>query len=287
MERLSSKRDTESSSKKIQQNNNNQWLSFPKPNPDARLRLFCFPYAGGGAHIYFPWQKQLSPWIEVCAIQLPGRGVRFSDKPYSNHQHIVSEVLDSMTEYMDKPFAVFGHSMGALLAYELIQEIQSKGLPQAEHLFVSGRRAMHVDTKIRPIYDLPETELISELRKLNGTPVEVLENKELMSLVLPVIRADFKLCDTYSHSEHHNKLEVNITAFEGDNDHKAQGSNVSAWQELTSGYFESKKLSGDHFFIHSNEKHLLQMLDEELSVLIESSDLKTPCVRRDVQQLAS
>ncbi|MCW8931893.1 MAG: alpha/beta fold hydrolase [Gammaproteobacteria bacterium] len=242
----------------------NKWLCFPKPNPEARLRLFCFPYAGGGAHIFFPWQSKLSPWIEVCAIQLPGRGTRYADKPYTHHKQIVTEVLDSMSDYMDKPYAVFGHSMGALLAYELVQEIQNRGLQQASHLFVSGRRAMHIASDAKPIYDLSEEKLISKLRQLNGTPAEVLDNKDLMSLILPVIRADFQLCDTYSHDDDYNKLAINITAFEGDNDHKAQGSHVSAWQELTNGHFESKKLAGDHFFIHSNEHLLLKFLDEKL-----------------------
>lgn len=249
----------------------NEWLSFPKPNPDARLRLFCFPYAGGGAHIFFPWQEKLSPWIELCAIQLPGRGTRFSDKPYTYHKQIVNELLINMDGYFDKPYAVFGHSMGALLAYELVQEIQKRGLPQACQLFVSGRRAMHINSESKSIYALPEPELIAELRKLNGTPVEVLDNKELMSLVLPVIRADFELCDTYTHNEDYDKLDINITAIEGSDDLRASGNPVLAWKDLTRGQFESKKLTGDHFFIHSSQQQLLNLLNNELSAHLNTS----------------
>jgi len=243
----------------------NQWITFPKENPDARLRLFCFPYAGGGAHIYFPWQDKLPADIEVCAVQLPGRGVRFADKPYTDHKEIINDLLNNLEGYMDKPYAVFGHSMGALLAYEFVQEIQSRKLPQAAHLFVSGRRAMHIDSASKPIHDLPEQELISELHKLNGTPQEVLENKELMSLVLPVIRADFELCDTYAHSKTHEKLDINITAFEGEDDIKASGDQILAWQELTRGQFENNTITGDHFFIHSNQQQLISILNSELS----------------------
>jgi medium-chain acyl-[acyl-carrier-protein] hydrolase len=245
--------------------NNKKSLAFPKANPNARLRLFCFPYAGGGAHIYFPWQEKLPSWIEVCAIQLPGRGVRFSEQAYCQYQPVVAEVVESIGHYLDKPYALFGHSMGALLAYEVAQAIQQKGWKQAEHLFVSGRRATHIHLASNPIYNLPKDQLIAELRQLNGTPTQVLENNELMDMVLPVLRADFELCDTYQHNSYYQKLTMDITAFEGDQDHKAQGHQVSAWQELTKGDFDSQQLLGDHFFLHHSEADLLQLLEQKLS----------------------
>jgi len=250
----------------------NQWFSFPKENSEADLRLFCLPYAGGSSHVYYPWQDKLSSDIEICAIQLPGRGIRFTETPYTDHKKMVIDLVDDMVEYLDKPYALFGHSMGALLAYEVAQEIKKRGLPQASHLFVSGRRAMHINNESQPIHDLPEEQLISELKKLNGTPAEVLENKDLMSLVLPMIRADFQLCETYLHNVEHKKLDLNITSFEGVNDHKARGINVSAWQDLTSGIYQGIQLSGDHFFIHSSEQKLLENINHHLNDYLKDKD---------------
>ncbi|WP_198263825.1 thioesterase II family protein [sulfur-oxidizing endosymbiont of Gigantopelta aegis] len=250
------------------QKRKSQWLLFPEEKPAARIRLFCFPYAGGGAHIYFPWQAQLPDWIEVCAIQLPGRGMRFADSPYSHHQPIVEQVFDVIKDYMDKPYAIFGHSMGALLAYELAQTIAQSALANPEHLFISGRRAMHLQSSSKAIYDLPDKELMTELRQLNGTPAEVLANQELMNLLLPVLRADFKLCDTYEYNEQYKPLNINITTFEGQQDHKAQGERMTAWKELTHGNVSSVKLAGDHFFIHSQEKQLLTLLKDQLQTFL-------------------
>jgi medium-chain acyl-[acyl-carrier-protein] hydrolase len=245
-----------------------QCLLFPQVQPEARIRLFCFPYAGGGAHIYFPWQAQLPDWIEICAIQLPGRGMRFADIPYSQHQPIIEQVLDAIKDYMDKPYAIFGHSMGALLAYELAQAIEQSSLAKPEHLFVSGRRAMHIPSSSKAIYNLDDKDLIAELRQLNGTPAEVLANQELMNLLLPVIRADFKLCDTYEYNEQYESLNINITTFEGSQDHKAQGKYMTAWKDLTSGDVNALQLAGDHFFIHSQEQQLLTLLKDKLLSLL-------------------
>lgn len=243
------------------------WLSFPNSNTEADLRLFCFPYAGGGAHIFHPWQEKMSSRIEICTVQMPGRGARFTDKPHSDYKTVINELVPVMSGFMDKPYALFGHSMGTLLAYELAQAMQSRGLPQPVHLFVAGRRAMHIGPFGELTHELTDEFLIGRLRKLKGTPDEVLDNRELMNLILPAIRADFKLCDSYRYNERHQKLTVDITAFEGVNDFKAQGADISAWQELTLGNFQSRQLPGDHFFIHSSEQALVRLIDDELSNL--------------------
>src|SRR5437763_15337105 len=168
------------------------WLVSRKPNPRARVRLFCFPYAGGGDSVFRAWQKGLSEAIEVCPVQLPGRGARISEPPFTELSPLVRAAAQALAPHLDKPFAFFGHSMGALICFELARHLRKDGGPQPVHLFVSGRCGPQ--TPREPFAgDLPDSEFQEMLRRYNGTPEEVLENRELMELLLPAVRADFAL----------------------------------------------------------------------------------------------
>ena len=146
------------------------WIAFRKPNPQARLRLFCFPYAGAGASIFRTWPDGLPADVEICPVQYPGRGTRPMETPFTEISSLVRALAQAMLPLVDKPFAFFGHSLGALVAFELAQELRRQSSLQPARLFVSADRAPQIPRRNRPIHALPEGEFLAELRRLNGIP---------------------------------------------------------------------------------------------------------------------
>jgi len=235
------------------------WLPRFQPNPEAELRLFCFPYAGGSSQIFRSWSNSLPPTIEICSLELPGRGSRFLETPFTQLEPLVEAIAFAILPYCDRPFAFFGHSMGALVSFELARILRKKYGLSPVHLFVSGHRAPQIPDPDPPIYALPEAEFIEELRYLKGTPQAVLENTELMELILPILRADFEAIETYSYTQ---ELPLNcpIAVFGGLQDDSVSIQELQAWQQQTSTGFSLKMLPGDHFFIQSCEAILLDAL---------------------------
>lgn len=242
-----------------------QWLAARTLNPHARLRLFCFPYAGGNALIYRKWPEAFpaSSGVEVLPLQLPGRGNRLNEPAFARCEPLVETLAAALSPHFDRPFAFFGHSMGAMIAFELARLLQLRGHPGPQHLFASGSPAPHLRSDESPTYNLPDAEFIEELRRLKGTPTQVLENPELMQLMMPLLRADFALTQTYVYREG-PKLNCPFTVFGGREDEEVRGEKISAWCELTSGGCSLKVLDGGHFFIHTAEEQLLQALKQEL-----------------------
>lgn len=239
------------------------WLKKRRLNPLARLRLFCFPYAGGGAPIFRQWSHHLPSTVEVCPIQLPGRGDRLLDPPYTRLLTLVEDIARDIQPYLDKPFAFFGHSMGALIGFELARQLRREAKVEPVHLFVSGRRAPQILERNQPRCDLPESELLDELRNLNGTPKELLEHSELMLLMLPLLRADFEVSETYTYTAD-PPLNCSITAFGGITDLEVTCDHLEAWRDQTAARFTLHMFKGDHFFIHQAEHLLLRAILDEL-----------------------
>ncbi|MFN2513803.1 MAG: thioesterase II family protein [Pyrinomonadaceae bacterium] len=239
------------------------WLTPFKQNQHAQMRLFCFPYAGGGAHIYRDWIDSLPASIEVCPIQLPGRGARMMEAPFTQMSSLVPALTEALLPYLDKPFACFGHSMGALVSFEFARQLRSQNGPKPIHLFVSGCFAPNVPDP-DPLHNLPDSELLAELRRLNGMPKEVQENAELLSLMLPTLRADCTITETYSHTEE-PPLDFPISAFGGLQDDMVSRHDLEAWRNHTTGSFLLRMFPGDHFFLQTAQPLLLQVLSRELS----------------------
>jgi medium-chain acyl-[acyl-carrier-protein] hydrolase len=241
----------------------NPWLPSMQPGARSHGRLFCFPYAGGGASVYRAWGPTLAPGVEVCAVQPPGRGSRLNEPACDNVDVMVERLIDALGPYLDVPFACFGHSMGAIVSFELARALRRAALPQPMALFISGRRAPRCPDPEPPVHDLPEAEFVKEVRALNGTPEELLLDPELMTLVLPTLRADFTLCETYVYRAG-RPLACPIHVFGGEADPNVGRDVLEPWREETTAGCDVRMFEGDHFFIHSAQAQVLQALTDDL-----------------------
>jgi medium-chain acyl-[acyl-carrier-protein] hydrolase len=243
------------------------WLVWHRPNPEARLRLFCFPYAGGGALIFRTWPDGLPQTVEVCAVQPPGRETRLKEPPFTQLPPLVQALAPVLRPYLDKPFAFFGHSMGAIISFELARHLRREPGPQPLQLFVSGRRAPQVPDTDDLTYNLPEPEFMEELRRLNGTPQAVLEHPELMKLMIPTLRADFELIQTYAYTPE-PPLDCPLSVYGGLQDEDVSREHLEGWREQTTAAFVSRMFPGDHFYLHTSQQLLLRTLSQELHQLV-------------------
>lgn len=244
-----------------------EWFTALKPDARQRLRLFCFPYAGGGSHIFRAWPGGLPGTVEVCTAQLPGRGSRIRERPYSDLKTLVSAVGAEILPLLDKPFAFFGHSMGAMISFELARHLRREHGVEPLQLFVSGRRAPQLPVTEPTSYDMPQDVFYEKLRTLNGTPTEVLEHPELMELMLPLLRADFSVVETYAYT-HEPPLDVPITVFGGLQDPRVSREVLTPWREQTTAALTVRMLPGDHFFLNTAQPTLLTLLSKELERLV-------------------
>jgi medium-chain acyl-[acyl-carrier-protein] hydrolase len=243
----------------------NPWLANPRPDPRAVVRLFCFPYSGAGASIFYSWPGTLPPLIQVCPVQLPGRGNRLAEPSFIRLLPLVQAAAEALLPYLDKPFAFFGHSMGALVSFELARHLSKQHNLSPVHLFVSGHNAPHIPDREPPIHALPEPEFMAKLRQLNGMRKGVLEDAELMQLVLPILRADFAACETYVYQAA-SPLECPISALGGLQDEYVTRDGLEAWREQTSASFYLRMFPGDHFYLNTDRQLLLRTLARELTV---------------------
>ena len=240
------------------------WVTFPQANPQANLRLFCFPYAGGSSVIFRTWANNLPKSIEVCPIELPGRGYRFSEAPFARLDLLVEAIAPSLLPYLDKTFAFFGHSMGTLISFELTRLINRKYGLLPVHLLIAGRHAPQLSDHHPPIHTLPEPDFIEKLCRYNGMPKQVLVNHQLMAIFLPILRADFAICETYNYTNE-PPLSCPITAFGGLQDSETSIDELEAWRNQTNNSFSLHLLPGDHFFIQSDQLLLLQLISQVLT----------------------
>lgn len=238
------------------------WIVCHRPNSQASGRLFCFPFACGAALTYRMWGSDLPPEVEVCAIQLPGRESRIREAPFANAKPLVQALSSAILPYLDKPFAFFGHSMGALIAFELTRELRRGQGLQPFCLFVSSRYAPHLNQPDPPMHNLPDDEFISRLREYGGTPEEILNNAEIMSLLMPTLRADFSVNETYTYLDE-RPLDCPISAFAGVHD-RIPHHMIEEWKAHTVSEFSLRIYPGDHFYLISSRNRLLRALYQNL-----------------------
>jgi acyl transferase domain-containing protein/surfactin synthase thioesterase subunit len=240
------------------------WLPFNSGQSSAAARLFCFPHAGAGASVYQAWPSLFPPDIEICPIQLPGRETRLQETAFTRLQPLIVSLTEAIADYLDRPFAFFGHSFGALLSFELTRYLRRQGLPQPCHLFLSARRAPQLPDFETPIHNLPEDRFIEALKPWGGIPSEVLQTPEFSQLYLPPLRADFALLETYFYAKD-KPVDCPIYGFGGQEDSTVNQRELEAWQEQTNQKMNLKLFSGDHFFLEKNLREISKIITNQFN----------------------
>lgn len=235
----------------------NPWIGVRKAIPGAEARLFCFPFAGGGASVYRDWQAALGSRVEVCPVQLPGREERMGERPEASMRVLASRLADGLEPLLRGRFAFFGHSMGALIQYELTRELERRGAEMPFLLMPSARRAPHIPVQPEGIHELPDDVFVARLNaRYQAIPSAVLSEPELMALFTPMLKADFRMLETYRY-EDAAPLRVPMTAFSGTGDAGETTALVWKWRELTRGPFKLHVIEGGHFFVSESRGALL------------------------------
>ena len=234
----------------------NRWLYRPGPAVEApRLRLICFPYAGGWPSMYRPWVAQLPADVELIAVRMPGRESRFSERPYTDWSALTNDTAEAVRPLLDVPFVLFGHSFGGMLAYEVARVLNERETATLKALIVSGCRCPLVRPENRAPYDGPSNALWAWLAEIDGTPAEVLENPQLRALTEPTLRADLELADIWTGAAH--AVDLPIVTFGGTNDRVVTRPQIQGWRNFTARAYRHVEFAGGHFFIHSLEAQVV------------------------------
>ena len=256
-----------------------KWFIDIAQNSDPRLRLYCFPYAGGSAATYAHWHRKLQNSVQVIAVQPPGRANRIFEPPFREMGSLIDALYAEIKPFLDRPYAFFGHSLGSRVAFELIKRIDRNKLMLPEIFFASGSRAPSVKPREFRTYDLPDKQFIEHLRSLNGTPEAIINNPDLMDLYLPLLRADFQISETY-YSDATDKINSKICVFSGTKDEDITEQDLRQWYEHFHTKIGIKMIEGSHFFIEENSDHLLKEIKIRLHECIPDSSVREPLIKR-------
>ncbi|WP_449603624.1 thioesterase II family protein [Paenibacillus sp. Marseille-Q9583] len=232
----------------------------------AKIKLFCFPYAGGSAgSIYSKWSESLSQHIQVVPVELSGRGNRINDLLYDNLKDIVNDVFRLIEKDIVEgtPYAIFGHSMGSIIAYEIYHKIKACDYKQPVHMFLSAKLPPHIDPEESTLHMLPDESFLDEIIKIGGTSKEILLYPELLEIFLPILRADFKAIETYKYVERGQRIECSSTILVG-KDESQPDDGMQEWRRHTKSEISIIEISGGHFFINEQVTEVLKIVDKAM-----------------------
>ncbi|RKI20294.1 thioesterase [Corallococcus sp. AB030] len=235
-----------------------RWLVRPVPRPGARVRLFFLPFAGGGASVFRTWHRDLPESVEGCALELPGRGARIRELPSLRLEPLVQGLADTLEPLLDRPFALFGHSMGGLISFELVRELRRRHAPLPCHLFISAFAAPQHSRWSPQVHLMSNEEFLQFLVRLEGTPPEVLASPGLMDMLMPIIRADWAVIESYTYRRE-APLPVPLTVLGGEDDKAVARVALEEWAEQTRESFTLEMFPGGHFFPRTSAEPLLQL----------------------------
>ena len=247
--------------------NSSNWFVCQRTNPRAGIRLFFFPYAGGGPAVFSKWFNEPSSSIEAWIAHYPGRGSRHSEPPIARLMPLVDKLTQAIKPLLDRPFAFFGHSLGSLVAFELTRCLLQNGLAQPMILFVSACKAPHISDSKPPIHTLPEKEFLEALLRLNGIPSEFLQLPDDMGFFLPTLRADFEALEDYEYIPGKPPLNIPLIAYGGLDDPRVSSNELEGWALHTNSSFKTQYFPGDHFFIKSDRDSIVASMAAEIKEL--------------------
>ncbi|PEB79488.1 thioesterase II family protein [Bacillus nitratireducens] len=229
-----------------------------------KTKLFCFPHAGGSAFSYAKWKNYFNPYIEVVPIELAGRGYRIEESLCQSMEEAVNDVYTSIVKQIEhSPYILYGHSMGSLIAYEVARKIQDSKNVLPEFLVLSGRN--HPNSKMKNIrHNLPNEQFKREVIAMGGTPSGVLQSEELMGIFLPILRADFKIVETYIHDNNMQACDIDFLIFNGENDEFTTYNQVIKWEQYTSKTCTFHSFKGNHFFLNENIEDIANRIIRKL-----------------------
>jgi medium-chain acyl-[acyl-carrier-protein] hydrolase len=238
------------------------WFVRFEPLAEAKVRLFCLPYAGGGAAIHRGWQPALPEGVEVWSVRLPGRESRFREPALFRMSALVDALDEQFSTLSETPFAIFGHSLGALTGFELARRVERRGVAPG-HLFVSAHRAPQLPARRASIHLADDDTILRRLRRYGGTPAEIYDHPDLLAALLPSLRRDFAVSETYRYTDP-TLLACSTTAFGGEDDDAADAASVDAWREVVEGKFRSHTFPGGHFYWSDDAGPLLAEISSDL-----------------------
>lgn len=243
-----------------------RWWYRPKGTVvDPRLRLFCFPYAGGWPGVFRPWAARLPADVELVAVRMPGRESRFAEQHYTDWSTLTNDVAEALGPLLDVPFVLFGHSFGGMVAYEIVRILNGEGMPNPQALIVSGCRCPLLRPEQRAPYDAPSDALWSWLGEINGTPAEVLQDSQLRALMEPTLRADLKLADVWRGAA--EIVDLPIVSFGGAKDRIVPRHQIEGWRNFTARTYRHIEFGAGHFFVHTLEPEVVA----EISMLCQAA----------------
>jgi surfactin synthase thioesterase subunit len=246
-----------------------EWFAVPARVRDPRIRLFCFPFAGGGASTYYPWARPLSgQGIEVCAVQPPGRGTRLAEAAFTELAPLVDAIGRAMEPLLDRPFAFFGHSFGALVAFAVARWLRDRRLPLPAPLVVSGARAPDVPEKEPPLHGImPDAAFADAVdTRFRAIPPEVMADEELLALVIPALRADLTIDESYVYAAG-PPLPIDIVAYGGADDWFVPEPSLVRWRTQTTTHFDHRMFGGGHFFLNERSAEVLADVTARLAAI--------------------
>lgn len=252
------------------------WLQKFGPAREHAARLICFPHAGGIPGAFRFWRDDIPDEVELCAIQLPGRGGRLREPPIASIPLLAEQITSELLPRLDLPYVFFGHSMGAVLALEVAKAIGKAGGSAPQHVFLSARRPPHLPRLEADLHRLPDDAFLKLLdARYGGVPAEVLQEPELLALFLPTLRADITALETFATSNV-EPLACALTVLGGDEDRLVNLDQLRGWREYTTGAFRVKQYRGGHFYLSEVRDELLADISRILRPLIIAADRITP-----------
>ncbi|PKL35312.1 MAG: putative thioesterase [Spirochaetae bacterium HGW-Spirochaetae-1] len=239
----------------------NQWIDFTR-STGYSATLFCFPYSGGSAQVFLNLPRYFSPAVRIMAFEPPGRGRRFVDTLAGSLEDLVNDAFRDFDDLSGgKPFYFFGHSLGGLTAFVMAERLKSTNLPMPGHLFVSGVRAPNVPRREGNTHDLPFDDFVEKLKEMGGTPQEIMDNREMLEIMVPILKSDFRCYETYRPGEP-EPLPCPISALGGSADQFVLPADIEQWSLYTGSRFSSRIFSGGHFFLHTDMKNVCRYIQE-------------------------